>query len=87
MMTDVDVIRRECRELGSALQTVEEAAVRARLAKSAPEKKVAVAELERHSVAIREALGRIGALAMGSERVPRIGIPDPVQDLDQEPQD
>ena len=87
MMTDVDVIRRECGQLASALQTVEEAAVRARLARSAPEKKVAAAELERHSGAIREALGRIGALAKGSDRAPRVGIPDPVQDLDQEPQD
>lgn len=86
MKSDTDSIHNECRELGSLVQALEAQAVKRRLAADDAAKRAATADLERTARAITAAIERVSLLAAHRDPT-RVGIPDPVTDLDQDPQD
>jgi hypothetical protein len=85
MKTDIQHITEECRDAASLLHGLEKAAVNARGADE-QRKSAALGEVTQNVRAITASLERIVQLA-GHRRSPRTGIPDPVTDLDQDPQD
>jgi hypothetical protein len=86
MKTDIQGIHDECRELGGLIEGLEKAAVRARSATGDEANRAAVEEVERNVRACTAALQRVSRLA-ARRTAKRKGIPDPVTDLDQDPQD
>jgi hypothetical protein len=86
MKTDIETIHEECRKLGTLIQALEAAAVHARGATGVEPKRAAVGEVERTARAASAALERVSRLAERTDAA-RKGIPDPVVDLDQDPQD
>lgn len=87
MKTDSESIRQECREIGTLLRAFEASAVLARGGTDEGAWHAALGEVRRLAGTIGKALDRVAQRAARRDPTRAAGIPDPVVDLDQDPQD